>query len=179
MEHYEIHYAQGDWAACIKIGAKMKIPAAELAQLSRTRNLEMIANDTHPWQGGRGTANAVSRNKRLVENGTHNFLGGGVQSKSAKNRIANGSHPFMTRQDGTNLATDRARAGTNPFQKQPDGTSVASKILAEGRHPCQKQWQCPCCNTTGTGASNFSRHHGNGDGKCLLRRVKVIKSPPP
>jgi len=52
QEHYDIHFAQGDWAACHRIAAKMKLSTELLSELSSKTQLERVRNGTHPLQGG-------------------------------------------------------------------------------------------------------------------------------
>ena len=71
QEHFDIHYAQGDWDACQAIAMRMGIDISEIAgQASRKR----------------------------VEEGTHNFLGGSIQRKTASKLLAAGIHNFLTNQ---------------------------------------------------------------------------------
>ena len=55
QDHYATHYNQGDWAACVRIAAKLKLPQEILSDLSRK--------------------NAIKVNTRTLADGTHNFLG--------------------------------------------------------------------------------------------------------
>ena len=163
-QHYDIHYSQGDLAACTRIAAKMHLSTAEIGALVRARNLQTVEAGTHPWLGSEF---ALERNRRLVAAGTHNFIGGKIQSVSGRNRVAKGTHPFQKRPDGTSYMSELARSGKCPLQKRPDGTSVASDTVKNGTHPTQKKWKCEYCGVSGKGGSNFSRWHKNG--KCSLK----------
>jgi hypothetical protein len=44
-EHYDIHYAAGDWGACMLMAARMNKPPGFLKELSNRR----IADKTHNW----------------------------------------------------------------------------------------------------------------------------------
>ena len=169
QEHYDIHYLQEDWAACVRIGAKMKLSPAELSTAAHNHNLKMVKEGTHPWLG---SDFASARNAKLIEEGTHNFLGGAVQSKMNRARLNNGTHPFMKKIDGTSLATERVKNGTHPLTRRADGSSVSSDNVKNGTHPTQKLWTCEHCGVSGKGASNYSRHHK--DKKCLLKLVDNI-----
>lgn len=158
QEHYDIHYSQKDWGACTRIAAKMHLSSVEIGELVRKRNSQTVIDGTHPWLG-KGKE-ATERNKIRVKNGTHNFLGGKIQSTSGKNRVANGTHPFIKKPDGSSYASTRTSEGRNPFSKRGDGTSIATDKLKLGIHPTQKQWNCSFCGVSGKGASNFSRYHG-------------------
>jgi hypothetical protein len=63
QEHYDIHHSQGDWGACVRIGAKMKLSPDQLSAIVRANNLEMVKNGTHPWLG---SDFARKRNKKLT-----------------------------------------------------------------------------------------------------------------
>lgn len=47
QEHYNIHYRQGDWAACSAILLRMNTSKEELSRLIRLDNKERIENGTH------------------------------------------------------------------------------------------------------------------------------------
>jgi hypothetical protein len=61
QEHYDIHYAQQDWAACLMIARRMSLTPVELSNLARL--------------------NTTRKNQRELAAGTHNFLGGSIQKK--------------------------------------------------------------------------------------------------
>ena len=67
QEHYDIHYAQQDWGACYLLGRKMKMSVKELSELARQQQLKLVENGTHNQLGGK-------YQKERVANGTHNFL---------------------------------------------------------------------------------------------------------
>jgi hypothetical protein len=164
QQHYDIHYSQGDLAACARIAAKMHLSTEEIGALVRARNIQTVEAGTHPWLGSEF---ASERNRRLVEAGIHNFIGGKIQSVSGRNRVAKGTHPFQKRAGGTSYMSELALSGKCPFQKRPDGTSIASDAVNNGTHPTQKKWMCEYCSVSGQGSSNFSRWHNNG--KCSLK----------
>jgi len=127
QEHYNIHFSQGDWAACIRIAAKMGLSREIISSAARTHQLKRIAEGTHPFldraQSKVWAADRVSRglcvlsggaiHRRRVEEGTHPFLGGEIQRKSNSKRIADGSHNFL----GSKSNNDRLTNGTHPSQK--------------------------------------------------------------
>ena len=49
QEHYNIHYKQGDWAACHRIAVKMKLSHQEISELATKNNLKRVADGTHPF----------------------------------------------------------------------------------------------------------------------------------
>lgn len=88
-------------------------------------------NGTHHWQNGKSPNHGGKLNKKLVEEGTHNFLGPEMNKK----RVESGTHNFLGA--GTNL-----------------------KRLEEGRHPSQMKKTCPHCNKT-TSVGMYARWHGD------------------
>jgi hypothetical protein len=86
QEHYNIHESQGDWYACLRIAAKMKISPEKLSEMSKKMNAERVANGTHHLLGGE--IQRKSNAKRIAEN-THNWQG----SSSNKNMLSKGIHP--------------------------------------------------------------------------------------
>jgi hypothetical protein len=72
QEHYDIHYAQEDWAACLLISKRMALSPAEISNLARL--------------------NTIRKNLREVSAGTHNFLGGEIQRKWNREKVENGTH---------------------------------------------------------------------------------------
>lgn len=150
-EHYEIHYWQGDWGACLKMADKMKLSKQDMSELSRRTQKERLENGTHHfldknWQKEKGRksiedgTNVFVRDnpspKRVLD-GTHNFLGGDIQKKSNANRLKNGTHNLM-------------------------GSSANKKMLENGTHPSQQEWHCVHCDKRGKGGNAiYNRYHGD------------------
>ena len=101
QEHYNIHYAQGDYNACFKMAWRMSVSPEELSELARRSALQRVANGTHPWAGDNGVSRRKSRdgthhwfgenNPSVIrtKNGTNNLLGPSSNLK----RLAEGRHP--------------------------------------------------------------------------------------
>ena len=70
QEHYNIHYAQQQYGACLLIGKRLSLTPEEISDLARKRAELMVINKTH------------------------NFLGGKIQSKSNHRRVSTGTHPW-------------------------------------------------------------------------------------
>jgi hypothetical protein len=86
QEHYDIHWAQGDWGACKMIARKMKMSPQLISELASLANHEKIAKGIHhfcdsEWQ--------KQTQDKLVAKGTHHLLGGKIQRQS----ILEGRHP--------------------------------------------------------------------------------------
>ena len=90
QDHYSIHYLQGDWAACVRIAAKLKLPQAELTEMARR--------------------NATKINAKTLKDGTHNFLG---KNNHVHAKVANGTHHTLG--PGHNLRL--LATGKHPSQK--------------------------------------------------------------
>lgn len=137
QEHYDIHYIQGDWAACLLISRNMKISLNEKAELARLFQLHRVEEGTHNFTSDLARKNALER----VKNGTHHFLGDGEFQRSVQRKnIDNGTHHFLDK----NAASLRHK-----------------KLLAEGKHHSQVKWKCLHCGKEGLGKSNYTRYHGS------------------
>lgn len=88
QEHYDVHLAQGDWYACLRIAQKMKKSPEEIREIARRYAQEQIDNKTHNFLGG-----AIQRAR--VMNGTHHWLGGEMQSKNNALRVKEGTHNLL------------------------------------------------------------------------------------
>lgn len=166
QEHYNIHYAQGDFGACARIFARMgKTP-------------EEISNEASKLQ------------RLLVEQGKHQFQSKEFIEKYVKptnaRRVLDKTHNLLTRPDGTSMTSDLHAAGkgsSSPkvkeklrektFQQITDGKHAfvgsANNLrrVANGTHPSQIKKTCPHCDKT-CDTANYSKWHGD---KC-----KVLKS---
>jgi transposase-like protein len=139
QEHYDIHYDQGDWAACLRISARMKISPEEKTKLAKLNAQKQLAEGTHPWAGDNNWVRQAARegnhpsqdpkwieaqrHKMLeqVAQGTHNF----VTSNPVHKRVASGVHGQISKEQ--NLR--RIAEGTHNFvvnnptpQRIKDGT---------------------------------------------------------
>ncbi len=135
QEHYDIHYAQQDFGACVLIGKKMKKSPKELSALAKINVQKQLNKGTHPFQDKEKQRERVLNQ---VKNGSHPWLGGEIQRKSNLNRVANGTNPFC----GPELNQKMLDNGTHPLMRRPDGTSVTSDRVANGTHP----WLGPTTN---------------------------------
>lgn len=88
-------------------------------------------NGTHHWQDGKSPNYQGKLNKKLVEEGTHNFLGPELNKK----RVEAGTHNFV-------------------------GSEANLKRLAEGRHPSQMKKTCEHCDKT-VSVGMYKRWHGD------------------
>lgn len=87
-------------------------------------------NGTHHWQNGKSPNYQGKLNKKLIEEGRHNFLGPETNQK----RIDQGTHNFL-------------------------GSDSNLKRLQEGRHPSQQKQTCEHCGKT-VSIGMYTRWHG-------------------
>jgi hypothetical protein len=133
QEHYNKHYSQGDWGACLIMFDRMKISPEEKSRLASKHSQARLARGDHPFLRKDFQRNTALR---MVREGTNPFLGGEIQRKSNKERRENGTHHLL-------------------------GNTLARDLIAQGRSPTQKEWSCSHCKITGKGLSNYSRWHGD------------------
>lgn len=131
QEHYDIHFAAGDFRACQLIGLRMALPPETISMLSKQGCQKQLANGTHPWQSGKHQKETMDR---MVADGTHHFLGGKIQKESQDSRVKQGTHQWC-------------------------GSASNQKMLEAGTHPSQKEWKCPHCGAEGKGSTNAKRWH--------------------
>lgn len=105
-DHYKVHLEQGDYGAAKRIIARINVSPELLSELARKEN------------------------QRRIDNGTHNWLGGGQQKKQALEQIANGTHQWLgktnpvhkQKKDGTLKLFDREWARERELKKVKNGT---------------------------------------------------------
>lgn len=137
QEHFNTHYSQKDWHACHRIAVKMKLSPKEISNIA-----SMLANER-------------------VINGTHNFLGGVVQSNTAKKLLANGTHNFQT----DNPVYKQLANGTHNLSGPDNPTH---KRIANGTHHFLTPWKCEHCDKEGKGPS-YKLWHGD---KCKFKNIQ-------
>lgn len=132
QEHYDIHLLQGDYGACYTIMSRMKAGRKELSAMATKNNLDRSAKGTNPFLGGEIQSKTQ---RRLVEEGTHHFLGGALQ----KERVKNGTHNFLDKEKAKERAIKRVKEGKCSLSNKPIVT-------------------CPHCGKIGD-KSNMTRWH--------------------
>lgn len=53
QDHYNVHLAQKDHAACLRLGALLELTAEEMSAHSKKCQLDRVKNGTHPWIKGK------------------------------------------------------------------------------------------------------------------------------
>lgn len=91
QEHYDIHYAQHDWHACLLISQRMNIDPKIKSALCSRATLELFARGDHPFLDGKMSKKVQ---KRRVEDGTHHMIGGKIQSVTQNRLLDEGKQNF-------------------------------------------------------------------------------------
>lgn len=174
-EHYDIHYAQGDWAACLRIAAKMRLSPPELSYAAKMSAIKRVCDGSHPFLGstindalkasGKHPLVGPENNSRRLNSGVHHFLDREWQKTKTVAQLSNGTHNLLTRSDGTSVSSDRVAAGTHNLL----GGATTRKQLEDGKHPSQIKKKCPHCGRT-VSSSPYARFHGD---KCKRRKEYV------
>jgi hypothetical protein len=140
QEHYDIHYEQEDFSACLLMSIqRMNKSPEEISELVRLQQRKRSELGIHQWQGDGSFQRQVQ--KTLVENGTHNLIGGEIQRQSNQRRLKNGTHHLV-------------------------GGHQQRQCVSEGKHPSKMKVSCLDCRTIAS-IANFKKWH---DGKCVERK---------
>lgn len=180
QEHYDIHYAQGDWAACQSIANRMKVSHAEKSKLCSELANKRVADGTHHFQDP-GFIAADSIRKSVTRRGKSHPLYGKKMSKSTtdkqsaahKKLVEQGTHHLQQNDHRVrmrNVSLAKLEAGTHSFLQEETRNKIKethSLLLKEKKHPFNsinrvdpnktKVW-CEVCNKETT-LPAFKRFH--------------------
>ena len=114
-------------------GRNSKIATQRGRNVFQTNNPSIWRSEQgiHHWQNGNAPNADGKLNKKLVAEGTHNFLGPELNNR----RVAEGTHNFV-------------------------GSASNLKRLSEGRHPSQQKKTCEHCGKI-ISVGMYTRWHGN------------------
>ena len=145
-EHYQIHYDQGDYGACVIMSHRIKLSPAEISDLSRKCQQNLTRQGKHHWQG-------PEHNKRLIDQGIHPFLDKEAARQRNLRRLALGTHNLL----GESNPVHRSIAqGIHHFQTD----NPVHKLLESGNHASQIKLSCIFCKKV-CSKNNFNRLHKN------------------
>ncbi len=130
QEHFDIHLAQGDYNACLRMARRMKLSPKETSELASKAAMKRVQEGTHHFLGS-------NINETRLKNGTHLFLDSEFQKKNLKIRVENGTHHLLS----------------GNIQR-----NAAKKNLALGKHISQVVRTCSHCNKTGKGNAMLQYH---------------------
>lgn len=105
QEHYDIHYSQGDWAACLRMSNRMKISPEQKSDLARQNCIKMMAEGRNPLLN----RNQSGRNNYWYDHTTYCF-----EHIDTMERVIATRHDFYTKYNLkanqiTGLVTGKAR----------------------------------------------------------------------
>jgi hypothetical protein len=156
QEHYDIHYSQGDWQACHYMAKRVGKSPEEISILGSLSQKKLVENGTHNFLDGEIQRES---NRRRWEEGTHHFIG--LNEK----RMAEGIHQFI------GLNEKRITEGTHNWL----GPENNRKKIEEGTHNWIQLWTCQFCGKNGKNLSLFKRW-GHDTGKCLGPKEFIPKN---
>lgn len=129
-DHYNLHYQQGDWAACLKLAARMREPPHTKSFL------------------------ASKANQSRIDAGTHIFLDKEYARQRNLDRVKNGTHNLLKREDGSSQSSDRVKQGLHHFVTQ----NPIHNLLKSGNHASKIKLSCIFCKKT-TSKNQFNKFH--------------------
>lgn len=124
-EHYNVHYKQGDYAACLLLAGQIAISPQEKSYLCSLSNTKRIEQGIHHFLDKEA---ATERNIKRVKNGTHQFVDSSWQSKYSRKRVEDGTHNFLDENFIRNNADSKCKGWFITF---PDGHSEYVKSLTK------------------------------------------------
>jgi len=155
-EHYNIHFQQGDYSACLRLSARLNIDPNTISVLASNANKKRVEQGTHNFLD---KENARKRARRIVKEGKCNLVG---DKNPVHKLVAEGKHHFQTPEFSRTRALKRVTQGTHNFL----GSNSNQTRLAEGRHPTQQKKTCVHCGVS-MGLPLFARYHGDKCRKLL------------
>lgn len=152
QEHYDIHFEQGDYGACLAIIMRMNVPI-ELSKklqskLSKVVAAKRIAEGTHNFT----SENSKKVQAKRLQAGTHNFQGeqGSLNALHRNKKLVElGKHPWageLGKKHNKELTMHRIEKGTHNFQGALNPNKNMPKVI------------CPYCNKEG-GRNQMKRYH--------------------
>ena len=146
QEHYDIHYSQEDWYACLLIAERMKLSPSEISDLATKNNLKQINAGTHYWLSDIHAEETGKRQRQKVEDRTHHLLGGKIGGEASRQRVKDGTHNLL----GPENNRKRIENGTHHLITN---------------NPCKIIIKCPYCPKEGPKPQMKQHHFDN----CKLK----------
>ena len=159
QEHYDIHYQQGDWAACLRIANRAGIPVDEVSRLASNaaKDRNKNPNYTNPFKK-RKDGSSVSSDR--AQAGTHHYLKREDGSSISRDRVVSGSHNFITNHPNKKIVicphcglsggeTNMHRFHFKNCTKNPNKTEIQKELFT-----------CKHCGII-TNKGNYKRWHDN------------------
>ena len=146
-EHYNIHYKQGDYSACIRIASRMNLSVDEISLRASEINRQRAREGKHPSQKEINRIKTSIRVNEELLKGVHPFQNSESQRQKAikanNKRVEENTHHFCDPEFSRTRALNRVKNGTHNFQKQPQVECPhCGKV---GRLGPMKQWHFDKC----------------------------------
>lgn len=162
-EHYDIHYNQGDWAACILLADAAQIPPEVIAQVYREHGLNCVerqlgihspdfdqsANASNIWKNNPPGRKPVTDGKRVIKFRTHEEVDVFLKEnpgwyKGIPSHMKQGLKKSKRRLDSKEaslIANNRIKNGTHNFTQQ----HKCPRCGKVGKGPMMKRWHFDNC----------------------------------
>lgn len=163
-EHYDIHYAQGDWHACVLMAKQRGKSVEEISRLNSLAQKKRVSLGTHNFLGGK---KQKQNNQRRVANGTHQFLDGSMSRKVQNKRVKDGTHHFVLKVSCVCCKEENTLANYNRNHKE--NCSGPKKPKLPYIHTSCTKISCLGCKKIIT-PINFKRWHGEN---CKLLKEET------
>ena len=167
MEHYNIHYSQGDYAACLAISGRLQTTPEEKSSLATQAARKRIEEGTFHFN----SVNAKKWSQEQAERGTR-YWGSKKQAERLRSvhtqLVEQGLHPL---QGLNNPVHKRIADGLHHWL----GSSSNLQRVQQGNHASQIKKTCPHCGTV-MDSINYAKHHGDN---CAMVKEKIPPSANP
>ena len=149
QEHFDIHYAQGDYASCTLIANSMKLSAEEKSNLMVLENQNRIAKGTHNFVGennpshlrvANGTHNLLGKNNPIhkrIADGTFHLADGKISSAYQQARVTDGTHPWLGGKIQQRVQIKRVNDGTHHLLSGDIQRNHQLSLVEQGIHRFQ------------------------------------------
>jgi hypothetical protein len=168
QDHYDLHYAQGDYQACrLMAMQRMNKTPEEISELNRKSQLKLMEEGRHHFVGDTNPSVVASKNgthswinndehpmKLASKNGTHHFTGGDIQRALADRLIEQGTHNFVTDHPSKTTVVCPHCGVSGPAPSMGRNHFDNCKTI----NPTHDLLTCPHCGKTGDRA-NMKRWH--------------------
>lgn len=147
-EHYDIHYNQGDWAACQSIANRMKISPEEKSKRCSHLAQKRISEGTHHFQDSEFIKKDSERKSRDRRGKNHPLYGKKMskettdkQSMSHKKLVEQGIHHLQQQEHRDRMrkkSIKELNEGIHVFQQQKTREKIKEthkQLLKQNKHP--------------------------------------------
>jgi HNH endonuclease len=168
-DHYNIHYTQGDYAACGILASRMDIPFEEMSELSKKAREKEKEQGTLYWSSDKHRDWARKRAYVMMEQGNNSFYDSEKNREHRLREVSEGRH------NSQNVEVNRVRSekqkqkvllGEHHLLGGEIQRKSAYKRLSNNNHPSQIKTKCPHCGKS-VDIGNYKRWHGD---KCKWKK---------